>query len=145
MLSHHLCRPQRHCSVPLIPASPTFGHTQGSFCIVAPPPEVHKRRRQIVGGLPFEGNTALLLSHFVVFSIDCSDSTYAERHLLTDNFSSVAESDWMSVPTSLKGNRHYVPQPILLCGSGVEGFDQNCLRQGCRQEHRDGSHHESMA
>ena len=98
LLSHYLCRPQRHCSMPLVPASPTFGHIQGSFCIVAPPPEVHRKRHQIVGGLPFEGNTALLLSHFVVFSSDCSDSTYAEQHLLTDNLSSVAESDWISVP-----------------------------------------------
>ena len=49
---------------PLVPASPTSGHTQGSFRIAAPPPEVHRRRRQIVGRLPSEGNTALLLSHF---------------------------------------------------------------------------------
>ena len=44
---------------PLVPAPPTFGHTQGSFSIAAPPPQVHRRRRQIVGGLPSEGNTAL--------------------------------------------------------------------------------------
>ena len=49
---------------PLVPASPTFGHTQGSFRMPALPPEVHRRRRQIVGRLPSEGNTALLLSHF---------------------------------------------------------------------------------
>ena len=49
---------------PLVPASPTSGHTQGSFCIAAPPPEVHRKWRQIVGRLPSEGNTALLLSHF---------------------------------------------------------------------------------
>ena len=48
----------------LVPASPTSGHTQGSFCIVALPPEVHRKWRQIVGRLPSEGNTALLLSHF---------------------------------------------------------------------------------
>ena len=28
---------------PLVPASPTSGHTQGSFCIAAPPPEVHRK------------------------------------------------------------------------------------------------------
>ena len=28
---------------PLVPASPTSGHTQGSFCIVAPPLEVHRK------------------------------------------------------------------------------------------------------
>ena len=50
---------------PLVPAPPTFGrHTQGSFRIVAPPPEVYRRRRQIVGRLPSEGNIALLLNHF---------------------------------------------------------------------------------
>ena len=43
-------------------APPTSGHTQGSFRIVTPPPEVHRGRRQIVGGLPSEGNTALLPS-----------------------------------------------------------------------------------
>ena len=33
-----------------------------------------------------------------------------------------------------------------LCGlSDVAGFDQNCLRQGRREEHRDWGHHESMA
>ena len=49
---------------PLILASPTSGHTQGSFHITAPPHEAHKRRRQIVVRLPSKGNTALLLSHF---------------------------------------------------------------------------------
>ena len=49
---------------PLVPASLTSGHTQGSFRIAAPPPEVHRKWRQIVGRLPSEGNTALLLSHF---------------------------------------------------------------------------------
>ena len=48
---------------PLVPASPTSGHTQGSFRIAAPPPEVH-RRREIVGRLPSEGYTALLPSQF---------------------------------------------------------------------------------
>ena len=28
---------------PLVPASPTSGHTQGSFRIAAPPPEVHRK------------------------------------------------------------------------------------------------------
>ena len=52
-----------------------------------------------------------------------------------DNVSYVAESD-----------RHYVPPPILLCGfSDVEGFDQNCLRERRREEHRDWGHQESMA
>ena len=34
------------------PDIPTSGHTQDSFRITAPPPKVHMRRRQIVGGLP---------------------------------------------------------------------------------------------
>ena len=29
--------------------------------------------------------------------------------------------------------------------SDVEGFDQNCLRQGRREEHRDWGHHGSVA
>ena len=49
---------------PLVPASLTSGHTQGSLRIAAPPPEVHRKWRQIVGRLPSERNTALLLSHF---------------------------------------------------------------------------------
>ena len=50
--------------VPLVLASLTSSHTQGSFRIAAPPPEVHRKWRQIAGRLPSEGNTALLLSHF---------------------------------------------------------------------------------
>ena len=42
LLSHHLCQPLRHCSVPLVPASPTASRIQGSFCIMAAPPEVHR-------------------------------------------------------------------------------------------------------
>ena len=49
---------------PLVPASPTFGHTMGSFRIVTLPPEVHRKWRQIIGRLPSKGNTALLLGHF---------------------------------------------------------------------------------
>ena len=49
---------------PLIPAPPTFSHTQGSFRIAAPPPEVHRRRRQIIGGLSSKGDITLLPSHF---------------------------------------------------------------------------------
>ena len=60
--SHHLCRPQRHCSRAARPGIPTSGHTQDSFRIVAPPTEVHRKRRQVVGGLPSEGDTALLPS-----------------------------------------------------------------------------------
>ena len=61
---HHLCRPQRHCSCAARPGVPTSGHTQDSFGIVAPPPEVHRKWRQVVGGLPSERDTALLPSHF---------------------------------------------------------------------------------
>ena len=71
--------------MPLIPVSPIFGHTLGSFCIMAPPPEIHRRRRQIIGRLPSEGNTALLHCCWVtsvVFSSACSDWTYARHHLL---------------------------------------------------------------
>ena len=61
---------------PLVQASPTFGHTQGSFRIAAPPPEVHKRRRQIGGGLSSEGDIS------VVLGSACLDSTYSGHHLL---------------------------------------------------------------
>ena len=89
------------------------------------------RRRQIVGGLPSEGDTALLPSHFggvqqylIAFNIRKTPPTMP---LLDDNVSQVEDSD-----------RHYVPQPIFLCGfSDVEGFDQNCLRQGRREGHRE--------
>ena len=62
--SYHLCRPQRHCSRAARPGVSTSGHTQDSFRIVAPPTEVHRKWRQGVGGLPSEGDTALLSSHF---------------------------------------------------------------------------------
>ena len=64
LLSHHLFRRQRHCSRAARPGIPTSGHTQDSFRIAAPPPEVHRRRRQIVGGLSSEGDNALLPTHF---------------------------------------------------------------------------------
>ena len=57
-------RPQTHRFLAARPGIPTSGHTQDSFRIVAPPTEVHRKWRQVVGGLPFEGDTALLLSHF---------------------------------------------------------------------------------
>ena len=43
LLFHQLCRPQRHCSRAARPGIPTSGHTQDSFCIAAPPPEVHRK------------------------------------------------------------------------------------------------------
>ena len=44
LLSHHLCRPQRHCSCAARPDISTSDHTQASFRNTAPPPEVHRRR-----------------------------------------------------------------------------------------------------
>ena len=52
----------------------------------------------------------------------------------------------LSERPSQRADRRYVTPPILLCGlSDAEGFDQNCLRQGRREEHRGWGHHESMA
>ena len=52
LLSHCRCRPPRHHSRAARPGIPAYGHTQDSLRIAAPIPEVHRRRRQIVGGLP---------------------------------------------------------------------------------------------
>ena len=60
-LSHHLCRLQTHCSHAARPDNPEQSHT--TFCIVVLLPEVRGRRRQVVGMLPSEGDTALLPSH----------------------------------------------------------------------------------
>ena len=43
LLSHQLCRPQTHCTRTARSDIPTFGHTQYSFRIAAPPPEVHRK------------------------------------------------------------------------------------------------------
>ena len=83
----------------------------------------------------------------VVFSSACSDSTYAGHHLLcllltTMLAKSRSQTEWASPQ---RADRRYVPPPILLCGlSDVEGFDQNCPRQGRREEHWDWGHHESV-
>ena len=47
-MSHHLRRPHRHYSRAARPGIPTSGHTQGSIRNRAPPPEIRRRRRQIV-------------------------------------------------------------------------------------------------
>ena len=52
LLSHQLCRPQRHRSCTACPGILAPSLIQDSFRIVALPPTVHRRRRQIVGGLP---------------------------------------------------------------------------------------------
>ena len=83
----------------------------------------------------------------VVFSSACSDSTYAGHHLLfplltTMLAKSRSQTEWLSPK---RADRRYVPPPILLCGlSDIEGFDQNCPRQGRREEHQDWGHHESV-
>ena len=82
------------------------------------------------------------------FSSACSDWTYAGHHLLCPLLMTMliklwSQTEWAS---HQRADRHYVPPPILLCGlSDVEGFDQNCLRQGRREEHWDWGHHESVA
>ena len=84
----------------------------------------------------------------VVFSSACFDSTYAGHHLLCPLLTTMlaksrSQTEWASPQ---RADRRYVPPPILLCGlSDVEGFDQNCPRQGRREEHRDWGHHESVA
>ena len=83
----------------------------------------------------------------VVFSSACSDSTYAGHHLLCPLLTTMlaksrSQTEWASPQ---RADRRYVPPPILLCGlSDVEGFDQNCPRQGRREEHQDWGHHESV-
>ena len=47
-----------------VPAGPGSLPAATSKTLSAAHPEVHRRRRQIVGGLPPEGDTALLPSHF---------------------------------------------------------------------------------
>ena len=84
LLFHHLCRPQKLCPRATRSGIPTSGHTQDSFRIAAPPPEVHKRRRQLAGGLPAAGDIACTAESLcwcsampglilVVFSNACSD------------------------------------------------------------------------
>ena len=62
-LSHHLHLLQRYCSYGACLNIPSPGHIQGPFRIAALP-SVLEGRRQIVGRLPSEGDTALQPSHF---------------------------------------------------------------------------------
>ena len=72
------------------------------------------------------------------------DTTYCDSaRLMTMLAKSWSQIEWASPQ---RADRRYVPPPILLCGfSDVEGFDQNCLRPGMREEHQDWGHHESVA
>ena len=88
----------------------------------------------------------------VVFGSGCSDWTYAGHHLLSPILTTMlaksrSQTEWASPPPRpQRADRHYVPPSIFLCGlCDVVGFDQNCLRQGRRKEHRDWDHHENMA
>ena len=84
----------------------------------------------------------------VVFSSACSDWTYTGHHLLCPLLTTMlaklrSQTEWASPE---RADRCYIPPPILLCGlSDVESFDQNCPRQGRREEHWDWGHHESVA
>ena len=82
----------------------------------------------------------------VVFSNAFSYQTHTGHHLLMIMLAkSRSQTEWASLRgvglsecPSQKADCHYVPPPILLCGlCNVEAFDQNCLRQWTRQEHRD--------
>ena len=117
----------------LVPASPTSGHTQGSFRIVAPPSEVHGKWRQIVGGLPSEGDTALLPSHFggvqqclFWFNIRRTPPTMPPTD---DNVSYVAESDWVSIPSREQTAATSLHQSSY-ADSDAEGFDRTASGKG---------------
>ena len=122
---------------PLVPASPTSGHTQDSFRIVNPPQRsTGSDVRSLVGCHPKETLHCCWVT-LVVFSSTCSDSTYAGHHLLCPLLTTVLaklriQTEWASPQ---RADRRYVPSPILLCGlSDAEGFDQNC--QGRRPQGR---------
>ena len=99
----HLCRPPK----PLIPASPTSGHTQGSFCIVAPPLEVHRKWCQIIGGLPSEGDCYRVT--LAVFSTACSDWTYAGHHLLCPLLTTMLAKSWSQIEWASPPQRPGIP------------------------------------
>ena len=103
-----------------------------------PSPDVHRRRCQIIGGLPSEEDTALLPSHFG--GVACSDSTYAGHSLLYpptgDNVSSLRCRVGLSEHPLKRADRYDDPPPIHLSRlSDTEGFDQNYLRQARRRKH----------
>ena len=118
---------------------------QDTFRIVAPPTEIHRKWRQVVVSCHPKETQHCCQVTSVVFTDASSDSTNAGHHLLCAQY-------WRQCYVSCgvkmveiwlqpqRADRHYVPPPILLCD--VEGFDQNCLRRGRRQEHRDWGHHD---
>ena len=134
--------------VPLVSASPHSAtpraHSASWSC---PQRSTGGDVRSLVGCHPKETLQSCWVTS-VVFSSACSDWTYTGHHLLcpllmTMSAKSRSQTEWASPQ---RADRHYVPPPILLCGlSDVKGFDQNCLRQGRKEEHRDWGHHESMA
>ena len=114
--------------------------------------------RSLVGCLS-EGDSALLRVTSVVYSSACSDSTYTGRHLLCPLLVTMlakSRSQTESTPTPgppsppppphrhPRADRHYFFPPVLCGLSDVEGFDQNCLRQGRREEHRGWGYPDNM-
>ena len=149
---------------PLVPASPPPA-TPKTHSASWPRPRRSTGRdvRSLVGCHPKETQHCCRVT-WVVFTDACSDSTNAGHHLLCPLLTTVLaksrmESEWVSAfpPSALPPSalppppsHPYAPIPESrpsLCPStsppmwlsDVEGFDQNCVRQGRKQEHRDRS------
>ena len=69
LLSHPLCRLQRHSSRAARPGIPTSGHTQGSFRIEAPPQRSHRI-----------GETSLVVVRFVFCSLFANIPLFLLQH-----------------------------------------------------------------
>ena len=83
----------------------------------------------------------------VVFSSACSDWTYAGHHLLCPLLTTTlaklrSQTEWVSPREQTAATSLHQSSYV---DSDVEGFDQNCPRQGRREENRDWGHHESVA
>ena len=118
---------------PLVPAFPPSA-TPRAYSALQPRPQRSTGGdvKSLVGCHPKETLHCCWVTS-VVFSSACSDSTYTGHHLLCPLLTTVlaksqSQTEWASLQ---RADRRYVPPPIFLCElSDVEGFDQNCLKQG---------------
>ena len=107
-------------ALPPCPSSwhPYLGHAQDSFHVAALPPEVRRRRSQIVGGLAIwrrQCTAAGSLRWCSVVPVLIQHTQNTPFCAPTDDIVSyIAESDLMS--TFQRVDSHCVPPPILLCG-----------------------------
>ena len=119
--------------MPLVPAFLSLATLRP---VAALPPQVHRRRRDSIGGLPSKGTPQCDTGQFghvwwclLQFKTKTSSTVPAywwHSQLCHEARVRVSSRDWTNTPCPLPSTPH--PTPVL--DSVAEGFDWNSLRQG---------------